>query len=215
MTGGENSGARVTLGETAAGSPVPISVVLQRLHDEVPPDHFTLGWLLGSLRKRAFGVIMLLLAVAAIAPGVSVVSGLLLMIPACQLILGHAAPAFPRRIATHPIPTRHFAAMVQRAVPVLKHLETMIHPRWPMPLDATGRLVGVVVMILSAALVFIPIPMSNVIPALAIAAVSLAWLEADGLLLAIALLAGLVVAALTLAAVWETIRGVEWISRFW
>src|SRR6185503_767778 len=61
---------------------VPTSVVLQRLHDEAPKDHFTLGWLMGSLRKRSFGIIMLLLAVVAIAPGISIVAGLLLMIPA-------------------------------------------------------------------------------------------------------------------------------------
>ncbi len=194
---------------------VPISVVLQRLLDAVPADHFTLGWLMGSLRRRSFGIVMLLLALVAMAPGVCIAAGLLLMIPACQLILGHPAPAFPRRIANHPIPTRHFAALVRRAVPVLTYLETMIHPRWHMPLDVTGRLVGTVVIMLSAALVIIPIPMSNVIPALVIAAVSLGWLEEDGLLLTIAMLAGLVVAALALAAVWETIRGAEWISRFW
>ena len=42
---------------------VPTSAVLQRLHDEVPANHFTLGWLMHSLRKRSFGIIMLLLAV--------------------------------------------------------------------------------------------------------------------------------------------------------
>jgi hypothetical protein len=52
-------------------------VVLQRLHDEVPNDHFTLGWLMGRLRERSFGIIMLLLALVAIAPGVSIVAGLL------------------------------------------------------------------------------------------------------------------------------------------
>jgi hypothetical protein len=52
-------------------------VVLQRLHDEVPSDHFTLGWLMGRLRERSFGIIMLLLALVAIAPGVSIVAGLL------------------------------------------------------------------------------------------------------------------------------------------
>jgi uncharacterized iron-regulated membrane protein len=35
-----------------------------------------------SLHKRSFGIIMLLLALVAIAPGVSIVSGLLLTIPA-------------------------------------------------------------------------------------------------------------------------------------
>jgi len=35
--------------------------VLQRLHDDAPTEHFTLDWLMGSLRKRSFGTIMLLL----------------------------------------------------------------------------------------------------------------------------------------------------------
>lgn len=122
---------------------------------------------------------------------------------------------FPRRIAVYPIPTRHLAALVQRAVPVLRYLEKAIHPRWQTPLDPTGRLVGVVVLVLSVALVFIPIPTSNVVPALTIILISLAWLEEDGLLLAIALLCGLVISTLALAAVWETVRGAEWLSRFW
>ena len=50
-------------------SVIPTSVVLQRLHDQAPTDHFTLGWLMGSLQKRSFGIIMLLLALVAIAPG--------------------------------------------------------------------------------------------------------------------------------------------------
>jgi len=93
---------------------VPTSVLLQRLHDEAPADHFTLDWLMVSLRKRSFGVIMLLLALVAIAPGVSMVAGLLLMIPAFQMIAGQPAPIFPRRVASHPFPTRHLAALVQR-----------------------------------------------------------------------------------------------------
>jgi hypothetical protein len=77
------------------GDPRPASIVLLRLHDEAPMDHFTLGWLMGSLHKRSFGIITLLLAVVAIAPGVSIVAGLLLMIPAFQMIVGRPAPVFP------------------------------------------------------------------------------------------------------------------------
>ena len=58
---------------------IPTSVVLQQLHDEAPTDHFTLGWLMGSLRKRSFGIIMLLLALVAIAPGLSIVTGLFII----------------------------------------------------------------------------------------------------------------------------------------
>jgi hypothetical protein len=59
---------------------VPTSIVLQRLHDEAPADQFTLGWLMGKLRKRSFGIIMLLLALVATVPGISYIAGLLLMI---------------------------------------------------------------------------------------------------------------------------------------
>ena len=72
------------------------------------------------------------------------------MIPAFQMIAGQPAPVFPRRIAAYPLPTRHLAALVQRAVPVLRYLEKVIHPRWPTPFEPTKRLVGAVVVILSA-----------------------------------------------------------------
>jgi len=180
---------------------IPTSVVLQQLHDEAPTDHFTLGWLMGSLRKRSFGIIMLLLALVAMAPGVSILAGVLLMIPAFQMIAGQPAPVFPRRIAARPLPTRHLALLVQRAVPVLKYLETMIHPRWPTPLEATKRLVGTVVVILNTAVVFIPIPLGSVVPALVIALISLAYLEEDGLLLSIALLVASIMLTVELVAV--------------
>ena len=194
---------------------IPASAVLQQLHDEAPADHFTLGWLMGRLHRRSYGIIMLLLAVVAMAPGVSIVAGVLLMIPAFQMLAGKAAPVFPRRIAAHPLPTRHLAALVQRAVPVLRYLEKVIHPRWPTPFEPTRRLIGAVVLILSASLVLTPIPLSNVIPALVIALIALAYLEEDGLLLAIGMLNAGVVVMVELAAIWETIRGAKWIISLW
>jgi Exopolysaccharide synthesis, ExoD len=74
---------------------------------------------------------------------------------------------------------------VQRAVPVSRYLEKMIRPRWPTPLDATKRIVGIVIVMLSMTL-FQPIPLSNVMPALVIEFISLAYIEGDGLVLLIA-----------------------------
>jgi hypothetical protein len=198
-----------------ARSVIPTSVILQRLHDEAPTDHFTLGWLMSSLSKRSFGFIMLLLALVALAPGISIVAGLLLMIPAFQMIAGRPAPVFPRGISARPIPTRRLAALVQRAVPVLSYLEKTIHPRWSTPHELTKRLVGVVVVLLSTTVVFSPIPLSNVVPDLAIALISLAYFEEDGLLLTIALLSAVIVLAVASAAVWEMVLGAEWIRGLW
>lgn len=191
------------------------SVMLQRLHDEAPTDHFTLGWVMGRLSKRSFGMVMLLLALVAIAPGISIVAGLLLMILAFQMIAGRSAPTFSRRLTTRPIPTRRLAGLVQRAVPILRVLEKVIHPRWRTPLEITKRLVGAIVLILSIPLVLTPIPLSNVVPALVIALISLAYLEEDGALLIIALVAAVIVVIVATAAAWETAIGAKWIGGLW
>jgi len=197
------------------GPLVATSILLQQLHDEVPADRFTLGWLMHSLHKRSFGIIMLLLALVAIAPGLSIIAGILLMIPAFQMIAGKPAPVFPRRIAAHPLPTTYLAAVLQRSVPVLRYLEHVIHPRWRTPVGVTKRTVGAVVFMLSTTLVVVPIPLSNVVPALVIALLSLAYLQEDGVLLIIALLTAVITLSAAAAAVWGIAIGTEWMIGLW
>src|SRR5580704_3146551 len=110
-------------------------------------------------------------------------------------------------------PTRHLAALMQRAVPVLKFLERITYPRWPTPLEATKRVVGIIVILLNITVVFSPIPLSSVVPGLVIALISLAYLEEDRLLLLIGLSAAVVVLTIAFAAVWEMVVGAEWIGR--
>ena len=62
---------------------------------------------------------------------------------------------------------------------------------------------------------FISIPLSNVVPALVIALISLAYLEEDGALLSIALLAGVIVLAVAAAAAWQMVVGAKWIIDLW
>jgi hypothetical protein len=185
---------------------IPASVVLQRLHDAALVDHLTLGWLMGSLRRRSFGIIMLLLAVVAMAPGVSMVAGLLLMILAFQMIADRG-PACPGPSAPHRRPSlvdAAPAALVQRAVPLLRYIENVSHPSWHSALEATKRLVGIVIFILNTAVVFTPILLSNAVPARV--------REEDGLLLMIALLTAVIVLTVASVAVWPTVLGAKWIS---
>ena len=70
----------MTQNRADARTSIPASVVLQELHDAAPADQFTLGWLMDRLQKQSFGLIMLLLAIVAIAPGISIVGGLLMLI---------------------------------------------------------------------------------------------------------------------------------------
>jgi hypothetical protein len=183
----------------------PASEVLQDLLRDLPPDHFTLAWLLGRLHRSAFGIIVLILALIAMVPGISYVAGLLLLAPAIEMIAGRRAPTFPRRIANRQLPTRQLAAMVRRVVPSLTYVERVIRPRWQLPLGATKRLVGVAVLLLTALLLLTPLPLIQVVPGLVIVLLSVAYVEDDGLLLSIGLLATLALVGVSATAVWGMI----------
>jgi hypothetical protein len=187
------------------------SAILQELYDEAPPGHITLEWLTSSLHKQSFGLIMLMLSVVAATPGISFIGGLLLVIPAFQMIAGSPAPIFPRWIATRPLPTQHLSAVARRAITVLRYVEKIFYPRYPVPPGVTKRVVGIVVMMLVARLMIVPFPISTILPALVIAWISLAYLEEDGLMLSIGLLAGFVVLAVDLWIAWEIVHGAKWI----
>ncbi len=169
--------------------------MLQQLHDSAPPGRFTLQWLMGSLRTESYPAIIFLLATIAVVPGVSLAPGLLLLLPTLQMIARRPTPTFPRRIVTCPLPTDKFTISLKRAIPILKVVEMAIHPRWPVTLAAGRWIVGPVILLLTVRLLAWPLPLSNVLPAALISLIALSWLEADGLMLALALLAGLIVLA--------------------
>src|SRR5260370_37676591 len=95
------------------GACAPASVILQKLHDQAPAGHVTLDWLMSSLQKQSFDLITLVLAVVAAAPGISLIGGLLFLIPSVQMIAGRPAPTFPHWIAPRNLSTQHLRAAVQ------------------------------------------------------------------------------------------------------
>lgn len=191
---------------------VPTSIVLGRLIRDAPAEQVTLAVLLGHLRARSFGIVLLLLGVLGLLPLVSPVAGLLLTVPAFQMIRAHPAPIFPRRIAERPVATAKLAAMLMRIIPALRFLERFVRPRWPTPFETTKRVVGGFVLLLGICLLA-PLPLSNVPVSLTIVLIAFAYLEEDGVLLALALAAALGLFAAGVAALWGTIATASWLSR--
>ena len=184
---------------------VPTSAVLDTLLKDAPEDYVTLEWLIAGLHERSFGIVILLLGLVGLIPGMSAPAGILLSIPAFQMIMGRPRPAFPRRISSRRLRTRQLARLLMRAVRVLKYLERLIHPRWRTPFEATQRVIGFVILLLSAILL-LPVPLSNLPPAFVILLISLALIEEDGILLAVALLGAVILLSVTSVAIWEAVR---------
>jgi len=152
-----------------------------------------LAWVLNHLDRQSFGLLLFLLGIAAIVPGISMFAGVLIVMSAGQMIVGRNAPFFPRWIAARPLPARHVDGVVIRTIAALRFIEKAIYPRWTMPAQLTKRVVGVAVLSLSVRLLVVPLPLSNIVPALVIALISLAYLEDDSLSLLISLIGGLAI----------------------
>ena len=95
---------------------------------------------------------------------------------------------------------------------MLKYLEKVVWPRCPTPPELTKRVVGIFVVLLTARLLLMPIPLSNILPAVLIGLISLGYLEEDGILLSISLLAAVVVLALDLGLVREVLHAENQLS---
>ena len=169
-----------------------------------------------SLRKRSFGIIMLLLALVAIAPGLFDRSWPAAHDSRVPDDRGQTCSGLPTP-HRHPFLADETLRCCGAAIPTGAQVsrEGSSSSTLAPPLEATKRLVGTIVVVLSATLVFIPIPLSNVVPTLVIALISLAYLEEDGVLLSIALLAAVIVLAVATAAVWQMVVGAKWITDLW
>ncbi|MBR0667194.1 exopolysaccharide biosynthesis protein [Roseomonas hellenica] len=120
-------------------------------------------------------------------------------------------PISPRSLAQRRFEPRRLRAIVTRVVPVLRWLERIVRPRWTTPFQTTKRVVGAAVALLALALL-VPVPLSNLVPAVAMGLVAIAYVEEDGLLLSVALMIVAVLLATGGLLLWEAASTTGWIE---
>lgn len=177
-----------------------LSEILQDIAADTSRDRIAVGDILAAMRDRAIAALMLIFAlpnVLPMPPGTSSILGAPLIFLAAQLTFG-LRPWLPRVIAERSIARSDFAILVRRAAPWLARAERLLRPR----LGALARppfeyLVGLSSLVMALVL-FLPIPLGNMLPALSICLYSLGILERDGAWILAGLLAGLA----GLALVW-------------
>jgi hypothetical protein len=166
------------------------SEVLEELIAQAPDGPVDLEWLLGHLGKRSFGLLLLLLGLLIVIPGVATVATVMIAFPSFEMMLGRSHPTFPAFLSKRPFDFKRFKRFTEKAQPALRAIETISRPRWTLPHAVTDRLVGAVVFLLALSAGW-PLPLVNVIPGIAIVLIAIAYLQQDGLLLAVAAAVGL------------------------
>ena len=178
---------------------VTLSFMLQALAHDDSRERISVRDLLAALGDRALAALLFVFAVPnvlPVPPGTSTILGAPLVFLAAQLAFGRR-PWLPGMIARRTMTRADFAALVRRISPWLARAERLLRPRLTsLALPPMEYLVGVVCLLLAVVLV-LPIPLGNMLPALAISLLALGLMERDGAWI----LAGLAAAVVSAAVV--------------
>lgn len=164
----------------------------------------SIGALIDGLGERAFGILMLLCALpncVPAPPGTSTITGLPIVIFSAQLLFGSNRPWLPNFLRDRSVPRADLLSIVRKAEPYIRKLERLSRPRLTSLVTGTPeRLAGLVVLLLSIILV-LPVPLGNLFPAIAIAIISVALMEQDGIALLVGYVAAVASSAIAFAVI--------------
>lgn len=181
-----------------------LSEVLAEIAADTSREAITVTEIVRILGGRARAALILLFAapnVLPAPPGISSVLGLPLLYLTTQLMLGRM-PWLPKVIGNRGLPIATFATMVDRVDPILTRAERLLIPRLSWVVSETGeRLLGLMCLTLALVLT-LPVPLGNMLPALAICVIALGLLERDGLWAAIGVCFGVGALALSATVIW-------------
>ena len=201
-------------------SPAPSSLtILALLEDFVarhPEERISVRSLTEELGEH--GLLLLLLVFALFCaiplpiPGIHVILSMPLFYVTTQQMMGRRVIWFPDSILNRTLPRSGFVALLEKSGPWFHKLETYVHQRLTsVTHDGWYKILGGVAFFITCIIV-IPLPLTNVVPSLAIAVIALGMLCHDGVTTLIGTTIGLLWCAMWLALAgwlgWAGMKGI-------
>lgn len=161
-----------------------LSAHIRALGDQAG-EKVTLGEIIDTFGRRAFGALLFVLAIPnllPLPPGSSTILGAPLMLISPQMLIGFQTLWLPRFIDDRQMSRAELARAFGKLLPWLERIEQVSRPRLVFMFGPVGdRLIGLICTLLSFVLI-LPIPFGNLLPALTIAVLAFSMVQRDGLL---------------------------------
>lgn len=142
--------------------------------------------LLAALQARAFGVLLLVLAMPNFIPvpiGIGGVMGVLTILLGLQMLAGLEQPWMPLALRRRPLRRQSLERFLDRSAPLMRRLERACRPRLRALTGRPGSLVSGLMLVLLGVLLALPIPFTNYLFGALLLAYAVALIEGDGVLL--------------------------------
>ncbi|GEO85475.1 MULTISPECIES: exopolysaccharide biosynthesis protein [Alphaproteobacteria] len=159
-----------------------LSEILTSLAMDESRDRVSVADIFQAMGDRAFGALILIFALPNVVPtppGTSALTGAPLVFLSAQLMLGQV-PWLPQIIAKRSMSRADFASIVIRLAPWLARGERMLRPRLSFFIYPPAEYVIGLLCLVLAVILTLPVPLGNILPAIAICLFSFGILERDG-----------------------------------
>jgi hypothetical protein len=186
--------------------------VLTRALQSQHGEKITIGEFLDPLGERAFGFLLLILAIPNFIPvpiGVGGVMGVLVIYVGAQMLLGFEHPWLLRSLRQHGMSRKRVEKFVSRLAPLLRWLEHVCRPRLEALTRQPVHRVSGLLLVATGILLALPIPFTNYVFGVLLVLYAVALIERDGAALIVAWLASVAgaIALMTLSgAAIEAVR---------
>jgi len=176
------------------------SEILRQILADNPQDKISVEQILKGLGTTSFGTSMVVFSIPEVIPipipGMSAIVALPEALLGTQMMLGKKEVRLPKALLKRSIPRKAFEKAVKAILPFLEKAERQVKPRWEWASSpAAKRFLGAFVLVL-ACVIALPIPMTNMPPAIAIFIIALGLVERDGKMIAAGVALGLASIAL-------------------
>lgn len=187
-----------------------LSEILSTIANDESRERVSVGDLVDALGDRTFGALLLIFSfpnVFPTPPGTSAITGAPLVFLSAQLMMGQA-PWLPGIIASRSMARTDFAAVVVRITPWLARSERMLKPRAGVLVYPPAEyLIGLLCLVM-AIILTLPIPLGNILPALAMCFFGFGLLERDGIAVLIGVLLFVFAFVIVAGVVFAMVKGV-------
>lgn len=194
-----------------------LSAILIAIAEAEDKDRISVGDLLEALKRRALGALMFIFAVPTalpMPPGVSAVLGAPLLFLTIQLMLG-MQPWLPKLITERSLSRVDFHRVVRTIAPWLARAEGVMRPRLTFLAHRPFVYLLGLASFAMAFILFLPIPLGNMLPSVAICIMALGLLERDGVWILIGLLVAVVSVVIVWGVFWAIIFGSLYVLSNW
>ncbi len=162
------------------------SDVLLAMADQAREGPITLRSMTDRLGDRTFGVMLVMISAFNVIPIISMVAGPLVSVLGIQMFLGMKRARLPAAILDRELPPERVEAALRAMEPRVRAIERYVRPRWHFTeAPVVDRLNGLIIAVLGL-VIAIPLPFTNIGPALVVIVMGLGLLERDGLVQVIA-----------------------------